>query len=683
MSFGLSRRAAMRGAAAAAVATAAAPAVAFSGQAARAALPGALGKITYQLNGNCYIVNADGTSAKLLVSNPDGISGGCWAPDGSRFFFGTPDGPVSVRPDGSGRFDFPWQNGGDVGEPAMSADGRFIFFMAYGRLSYAATDGTWQAGEQVFSVPNDGLQDFSPAVSVNGTIVFVHGTRYDHGDIYRVDNSKKTTKIVTDGYAPDFSPDGSKLVFVRMTVGAPTTQHLWICDADGTNQVQLTTPALVGGSWWNHEPAWSPDGRYILFSSNPGPNEYPTLTRIDVVTKEVGYLLEYLNHPTWQPVTGNYVERVWGQTALGTSVATSRYNWADRGGNDGIRPQAKAVVLSRDDMYQDALGGSALAVAKEGPLLITPRGSLDPATKAEIQRVLGDTGTVYLLGGTLALSAQVENQVAAMGYDVVRLWGQTEYDTAVAIAKEIAPDPAAVIVTTALKYYDALAAGAAAGANPGTVIVLTAGDTMPAATAAYLNSLNPDPIAGTMMIGVGGPGARALEGAFQRGQMPAWNSLAYWPVYGATEFETAVAVAEFFFSSPRTAAVATASTWFDALTGGAMVGSCLGPLLLSNPNALSPQTEAYFNRASASIKYAVLLGGPLALKSGLVAPLGAAISVPGQSTYVEYTETYAPAAAAAAKRASALAPFEVRKRAVGEGLRAELPGTRMRRPKTL
>jgi hypothetical protein len=681
MSFAFSRRTAMRGAAAAAVA-AAAPAVALPSQAARAAAaPGANGRITWQLGTNCFIANADGTAAKLLAANPDGISGGCWAPDGSRFFFGTPDGPVSVRADGTGRFDFPWQNGGAVGAPAVSADGRWLFFMAYGGLSYAATDGTWQSGEQVFSVPNDGLQDFTPAVSVNGTIVFVHGTYVDQGDIYRVDNSKKTTKIVTDGSAPDFSPDGTKLVFVRTIAGAPTTRHLWTCNADGTNQVQLTTPAVVGGSSWNHEPAWSPDGKYILFSSTPGPNEYPTLTRIDVVSKEVTYLTEYLNHPTWQPVSGNFVERVWGQTALGTAVATSRYNWADRNVEDGIRPQAKVVVLSRDDMYQDALGGSALAVAKEGPLLITPRGSLDAATKAEIQRVLGGSGTVYLLGGLLALSTQVENQVAAMGYDIVRLWGQTEYDTAVAIAKEIAPDPTAVIVTTALKYYDALAAGAAAGANPGTVIVLTAGDTMPAATAAYLNGLNPDPDTGTMMIGVGGPGVRALEGAYDGGQLPSWHTLVYWPVYGATEFETAVAVAEFFFSSPRTAAVSTASTWFDALTGGAMVGSCLGPLLLSNPNTLSPQTEAYFNRCSASIKYAVLLGGPLALKSALVGPLGSAISLPGQVTSVEYTETYTPAVALA-KRPLTTAPSDDRRRAVGDGRRAELPGTRMHRPQT-
>ncbi|MDG6108884.1 cell wall-binding repeat-containing protein [Dactylosporangium aurantiacum] len=677
MSFQLSRRAAMRGAAAAAVAAAAAPTIALPGREARAALPGALGKITYRVGSDYWIANADGTSAKLLAADPTGGAGsGSWAPDGSRFFFGTADGPVSVRADGSGRFEFPWGSG-EVGEPVVSADGRFLFYTAYGRLSYTATDGSWQTGDQVFSVPDDGLKDFAPAVSVDGTIVYVHGTYVDHGDIYRVDTSKKTTKIVTNGSAPDFSPDGAKLAFERLTLGAPSTRHLWICDAGGGNEVQLTTEALVGGSFWNRYPVWSPDGRYLLFTSQPASTGMPTLTRIDVETKQVTYLTEFVAKPTWQPVTGNFVERVWGQTALGTAIATSRYNWADRGVDDGIRPQAKVVVLSRDDMYQDALGGSALAVAKEGPLLITGKGSLDPATRAEIERVLGDTGTVYLLGGTLALSALIEQQVTQMGYTVKRLWGNSEYDTAVAIAVEITPNPVAVIVTTALKYYDALAAGAAAGANPGTVIVLTAGDTMPGATAAYLNTLDPDPYTGTMMIGVGGPGARALVGGYQHGQMPSWGSLEYWPVYGATEFETAVAVAEFFFSGPRTAAVATASTWFDALTGGAMVGSCLGPLLLSTPGTLSPQTEAYFNRTSASIKYAVLLGGPLALKSTLVTPLGAAISGPAQATYREYTETYRPALTAAKR---SLTTADTRKRAVGGDVRAELPGARTQRP---
>jgi hypothetical protein len=480
----------------------------------------------------------------------------------------------------------------------------------------------------------DGPIDRTPAVSVDGVVVFASGV-YDHlSDIYRVDGQDSVTKIITGGFSPDFSPDTTKLVFTRYD-GDRNSWHIWLASADGTNPRQLTTDGVH-----NRAPVFSPHGDLVLFSSETG------IKRIDIATGEVTDVPGTHNAgmPTWQPVLTNYVTRVWGATALGTAVATSRYTYATHGaGPIDPRPTAKTVVLSRDDTYLDALGGSALAVQKEGPLLITPTKSLDAQTKAEIDRVLGGSGTVYLLGGPVALSAKVEQQLTSAGYSTVRLAGRDEYETAIAIAREMTPSPDTVIVTTALKYYDALAAGAAAGSSPDTVIVLSAGDIMPASTAAYLNAIDPTTQA---VVGVGGPGCRAIENAYARGQLPSWRSRPYWPVSGATEFETAVAVAEFFFTSPHIAAVATATTWYDALTGGAMAGSFGGPLLLSTPGSLSPQTEAYLNRCAASMRWPTLLGGPLALKQTLVEPLGEAVSAPGQSVYLESTQTWEPFQAA-------------------------------------
>ncbi|UWZ58976.1 cell wall-binding repeat-containing protein [Dactylosporangium aurantiacum] len=644
VSFALSRRAAMRGVVAAATAAVVAPAVLGRPRAARASLPGAPGRITYRKVSAVWIADADGSAARELVPSAWAGSGG-WAPDGSRFVFPfNPDGPQSIRADGTNRNALTPGTTLSSNEPVYTPDGRYVVYSTYGRLLIASSSGTWSSGAPLFDAPGEpGLWDSRPAVAGDGTIVFqrhLASTAYDYetGDIYRVDGDTAVTRIIQNGWGADFAPDSTRIAFVR-TYG----QHrqIWIADADGGNQVQLTTEENAG-STHNQDPAWSPAGDAMLFTSYTVHGD-PQVKRMDLATKTVVTVAAYGSLPTWQPVTTNVVERVWGQTALDTAVATSRYNWADHGVDDGVRGPAKAVVLSRDDVYLDALGGSALAVRKQGPLLITPPGGLHASTRAELQRILAPGGTVYLLGGTVALSAKVESQVTALGYTVVRLWGATEYDTAIAIAKEIEPRPNAVILATALQYYDALAAGAAAGANPGTVIVLTAGDTMPAATAAYLNSLNPDPNTGTRMIGVGGPGVRALLGGYQADQMPSWpDTLHYWPVFGATEFETAAAVADFFFDAPRTAAVATATTWFDALTGGAMVGANHGPLLLSAPGTLSPATLDYLSRNAASLKYATMLGGVLALKDTLVSALGDAVSAPGAYTYVQYTEHFVP-----------------------------------------
>ncbi|MET7424525.1 cell wall-binding repeat-containing protein [Dactylosporangium sp. NPDC005555] len=668
MSFRLTRRSAMLAAVAAATATAAVPG---RPRAARAALPGEPGRISFTSTGGFWTAAADGTDARPLATTREN-STGSWSPDGSRFVYGDYDSPFSVRADGTDRVELLHDSATAGGRNPVYADGgQHVIYNGYNVSSWTETlficgaGGNWLFGESL-GIPDDGKHSMDASVAADGTIIYQHhaSNDYANSEICRYDGPVAFTKLIDKGWAPDFSPDGSRIAFVRTDSAG---SQIWLADADGGNQVQLTTRANEGGDG-NRDPAWSPQGDSILFTSVSGS---PKVKRIDVTTKQVVTVVENAGRPRWQPVGTNVVERVWGQTALDTAVATSRYNWADHGVDDGIRSQAEAVVLSRDDVYLDALGGSALAVRRNAPLLITPPGGLHASTKAEIQRILAPGGKVYLLGGTTALSAKVESAVKALGYTVVRLWGQTEYDTAIAIAKEIEPHPTAVIIATSLKYYDALAAGAAAGANPGTVIVLTAGDTMPAATAAYLNKLQPGYDSGTRMIGVGGPGVRALLNAAKAGKMPSWpKTFSYWPVYGATEFETAVAVADFFFDGPRVAAVATATTWFDALTGGAMVGGNSGPLLLSTPGVLSPQTRDYCVRNAASLQYATLLGGVLALKDTLIAPLGDAISIPGQYRYDQYTENHAPAQ----KSLSRLAP-----RASTTG-RSRIPGLTGRKP---
>ena len=59
---------------------------------------------------------------------------------------------------------------------------------------------------------------------------------------------------------PAWSPDGSKIVFVR--VG----NKLWLMNADGSGVTQLTD-----GRSRLSSPAWSPDGSKIVFVVDRGP----------------------------------------------------------------------------------------------------------------------------------------------------------------------------------------------------------------------------------------------------------------------------------------------------------------------------------------------------------------------------------------------------------------------------
>jgi Tol biopolymer transport system component len=62
---------------------------------------------------------------------------------------------------------------------------------------------------------------------------------------------------------PQFSPDGSKIVFESTRTGA---SEIWLCRSDGSNLIQLTHLNTVTGT-----PRWSPDGEQIAFDSRaPG-----------------------------------------------------------------------------------------------------------------------------------------------------------------------------------------------------------------------------------------------------------------------------------------------------------------------------------------------------------------------------------------------------------------------------
>jgi hypothetical protein len=142
------------------------------------------------------------------------------------------------------------------------------------------------------------------------------------------------------------------------------------------------------------------------------------------------------------------------------------------------------------------VSGAALAAAKQGPLLLTSPTTLTTATANEITRVLGQSNTaktVYLLGGTGAISRAIEDELATR-YTVKRLSGANRFQTSISIANEIDPNPSYVLAATGANFPDALSAGAAAGAYdyPGStrtaVVVLTDDAKLPTDTKTYLDT---------------------------------------------------------------------------------------------------------------------------------------------------------------------------------------------------
>ena len=95
------------------------------------------------------------------------------------------------------------------------------------------------------------------------------------------------------------------------------------------------------------------------------------------------------------------------------------------------------VGITTGENFPDALGGSALAGAVGGPLLLVRATAIPEVTRAEIRRL--GANMVYVLGGSGAIEDVVVAELRAMlGNDNVKqLEGPTRYETAAKVAEEV------------------------------------------------------------------------------------------------------------------------------------------------------------------------------------------------------------------------------------------------------
>lgn len=179
--------------------------------------------------------------------------------------------------------------------------------------------------------------------------------------------------------------------------------------------------------------------------------------------------------------------------AVTQAVAVSQSYFEDA--VEGESGQALWGVVARADDYADALAGSSLTLGV-APLLFTgSTGPLAAPTAAELTRTLAAGSTVYLLGGTAALPATLDAEIAALGFTPVRLAGPYREATAVAVADELdsilqsvglPPSPVAIVVNRQ-EWPDAIAAGQL-GAQFGFPILLTDAEELSPDTAAALDA---------------------------------------------------------------------------------------------------------------------------------------------------------------------------------------------------
>jgi putative cell wall-binding protein len=250
---------------------------------------------------------------------------------------------------------------------------------------------------------------------------------------------------------------------------------------------------------------------------------------------------------------------------------------------------AEHAVITRDDVFADALAAGPLA-GKTGPILLTPPGPvLHPDARIALEHILPRGRPVWLVGGTSAVSSGVEDELRTAGYDVRRVGGSSRIQTAEAVARQVVArygSPSTVMVATGWDWPDAVAGGAY-GAGRGIPLLLSEVDSVPAETVRALRDFNPRHVAA---LG----GTTALSDGVVR-------SLSATRVFGDSRQGTSAAIAEelWGYDGPDATAWVGAPAfdpdgWTWAL-GAAPVAARRSAAVLLLGDDLSPEISDYLS----------------------------------------------------------------------------------------
>ncbi|HUH17444.1 MAG TPA: cell wall-binding repeat-containing protein, partial [Methylomirabilota bacterium] len=186
------------------------------------------------------------------------------------------------------------------------------------------------------------------------------------------------------------------------------------------------------------------------------------------------------------------VTRIAGADRYATAALISRATFPDG---------APAVYVATASTFADALAAGAAAAGAHAPILLVSRYGVPASTLAEL--TLLDPDTIFVMGGTEAVSDAVVTQLSAAGAVVRRIHGPDRFATAVELSKArfAAGGASTVYVAAGMSFPDGLAAGPVAGTR-GAPLLLVPSGSLPGVVADELRRLDPANI-----VILGGPKA--------------------------------------------------------------------------------------------------------------------------------------------------------------------------------
>jgi putative cell wall-binding protein len=274
-------------------------------------------------------------------------------------------------------------------------------------------------------------------------------------------------------------------------------------------------------------------------------------------------------------------------------AGSNRYATSVEASKKGFPTGAKTIVVATGANWPDALGGSALAGAVDGPLLLTKPDTLPSEVSYEITRLKATKA--YILGSTASVSSAVEKQLKGLGLTVIRLGGANRYETARLVADETikilgSSYQGHAFVATGLNFPDATGAAPVAAALGRPILLAN----VSAGTVSRPPAVKKVAILGSVA---------AVPSSIESALKTTLGSANVTRLSGANRYDTAAMAAQLGVNAGMRwdgTGLATGLNFPDALSGGAMLGKFNSVMLLTRPDTLAGEarTKLYNNRAA-------------------------------------------------------------------------------------